>query len=129
VLEAGSGVVFEYNVSGTYTVLYRFTGGADGGNPFSGVIEDSTGNLYGTTRDGGLTNCTGGCGVVYKLDPSGQETVLYSFTGGADGDGPYAPLVLDSSGNLYGTTPWGGKGGVSGVMFSGGGVVFKITPQ
>jgi uncharacterized repeat protein (TIGR03803 family) len=129
VLEAGSGVVFEYTAADTYTVLYRFKGGADGGNPLSGVIADSRGNLYGTTRDGGLTNCTGGCGVVYKLDPSGQETVLYSFTGGADGDTPYAPLVLDSSGNLYGTTPWGGKGGVSGVMFSGGGVVFKITPQ
>jgi uncharacterized repeat protein (TIGR03803 family) len=129
VLGAGSGVVFEYTAAGSYTVLYRFTGGADGGNPFSGVIADSRGNLYGTTSDGGLTNCTGGCGVVYKLDPSGQETVLYSFTGGADGDTPYAPLTADSSGNLYGTTPWGGKGALAGVLSSGAGVVFKITPQ
>jgi hypothetical protein len=67
--------------------------------------------------------------VVYKVDPSGQETVLYSFTGGSDGDTPYASLVADPSGNLYGTTLWGGKGGFSGVPLSGGGVVYMITPQ
>ena len=130
VAEAGYGVVFKLDADGMYTVLYSFTGGADGGNPFSGVIGDSAGNLYGTTAYGGNRNCTGtGCGVVYEISPSGDETVLYAFTGGADGDCPYASLAMDTAGNLYGTTPWGGKGGMPGVTFSGGGVVFKITIQ
>ena len=126
--EAGSGVVFQVAADGAYTVLYRFTGQADGGNPFSGVVGDAAGNLYGTSRDGGSTSCSGGCGVVYKVTPSGQETVLHSFTGGADGQNPYASLVLDGAGNLYGTTPWGGNGGFGAVSFSGGGVVFKVVP-
>ena len=125
---SGSGVVFELSAAGDYEVLYRFTGGIGGGLPDSGAIRDAAGNLYGTTEAGGTTNCSGGCGVVYKLAPSGVETVLYTFTGGADGDSPYAPLLMDSAGNLYGTTPWGGNGGVPGITFSGGGVIFKITP-
>jgi uncharacterized repeat protein (TIGR03803 family) len=128
--EAGGGVVFELDTEGNYTVLYRFTGGAGGGGPFAGVIRDSAGNLYGTASTGGTTDCTvGGCGVVYKLSPSGEETVLHTFTGGADGDTPYSGLVADAVGNLYGTTTWGGKGGFSGAMFSGGGVVYKIEPH
>src|SRR5580693_6141634 len=127
---AGGGVVFELDTEGNYTVLYRFTGGAGGGGPFAGVIRDSAGNLYGTASTGGTTDCTvGGCGVVYKLSPSGEETVLHTFTGGADGDTPYSGLVADAVGNLYGTTTWGGKGGFSGAMFSGGGVVYKIEPH
>jgi uncharacterized repeat protein (TIGR03803 family) len=130
--EAGSGVVFELTAGGAYNVLYVFTGGADGGMPFAGVIRDSVGNLYGTTNGGGITTCTAGgglgCGVVYKVDPAGQETVLHAFTGGADGNSPNSGLVADSSGNLYGTTPWGGKGGFSNVFASGGGVVFKVAP-
>jgi uncharacterized repeat protein (TIGR03803 family) len=103
--EAGGGVVFELDAAGSYTVLYRFTGGADGGDPFAGVIRDSAGNLYGTTSAGGTTGCfIGGCGVVYKVSPSGQETVLHTFTGGADGDTPYAGLAADATGNLYGLT-------------------------
>jgi uncharacterized repeat protein (TIGR03803 family) len=61
-------------------VLHSFTGGADGGYPYAGVIRDSAGNLYGTTISGGAANK----GVVYKLDSAGQETVLYSFSGGAN---------------------------------------------
>jgi uncharacterized repeat protein (TIGR03803 family) len=85
--------------------------------PYAGVIGDSAGNFYGTTLYGG----TGGWGVVYKLDPSGNYGVLYNFTGGADGGTPYAGLIRDSAGNLYGTTYYGGK--------SGTGVVFKLKPQ
>ena len=72
------------NAAGQETVLYSFTGGADGGYPDAGVIRDSAGNLYGTTFEGGTANA----GVVYKVDTAGQETVLYSFTGGADGGQP-----------------------------------------
>ena len=66
----------------SYTVLYNFTGGADGGFPNAGVIRDSAGNLYGTANSGG----TAGYGVVYKLDSAGNYTVLYNFTDGADGE-------------------------------------------
>ena len=112
----GCGVVYRLDAAGHETVLYSFTGGADGAGPNAGVIRDSAGNLYGTTYGGG----TAGAGVVYKLDTAGQETVLYSFTGGADGGNPFAGVIRDSAGNLYGTTSGGGTGG--------GGVVFKLTP-
>ncbi len=111
----GAGVVFEINTSGKYTVLYSFTGGADGSGPFAGVILDSAGNLYGTTYNGGLS----GNGVVFKVGPSVQETVLYSFTGSTDGANPYAGVTMDAVGNLYGTTYNGG--------YHGFGVVFKLS--
>ena len=115
----GCGVVFEIDSSGTFKVLYTFTGGADGGNPESGVIRDVAGNLYGTTFQGG-NGCAIGCGVVYKLDPSGNEHVLYSFTNGADGGLPNTGVIRDSAGNLYGTTTQGG------ASFEG--VVYKLDP-
>jgi uncharacterized repeat protein (TIGR03803 family) len=108
----GSGVVFELDAAGRYAVLYTFTGGADGGTPYAGVVHDAAGNLYGTTYLGGA-GCGSGCGVVYKLDSAGQETVLYTFTGRADGANPEAGVIQDPVGNLYGTTPWGGKGASS----------------
>jgi len=74
-------VVFKLDSVGNETVLHSFTGGADGGTPRAGVIRDSAGSLYGTARDGGTANA----GVVFKLDSIGNETVLHSFTGGADG--------------------------------------------
>ena len=104
----GCGVVFEVDKTGKETVLYAFTGGADGGYPQAGLVRDAAGNLYGTTSFGGATSfCFGsGCGVVFKLDKTGKETVLYAFTGGADGGEPVAGLVRDTAGNLYGTTSW-----------------------
>jgi uncharacterized repeat protein (TIGR03803 family) len=80
---SNAGVVFKLSPSGTETVLYTFTGGSDGGFPLAGLIADSSGNLYGTTAGGGAQPPVcggGGCGVVFKLSPSGTETVLYSFT-------------------------------------------------
>ncbi len=92
----------------TYSVLYSFTGGADGANPQGGVILDTAGNLYGTTGLGGNTGCYITCGVVYKLDPTtGNETVLYSFTGKATGGFPRGGLTLNRN-YLYGTTYEGG---------------------
>jgi uncharacterized repeat protein (TIGR03803 family) len=119
----GCGVVFKVNAStGAETVLYSFTGSTDGGFPTAGVILDSSGNLYGTTISGGNLSCDGGlgCGVVFKLSPSGQLTVLHTFSG-SDGVSPgWGSLLMDKSGNLYGTTGAGGS-------FNDG-VVFKITP-
>jgi len=108
---ADAGVVYKVDTAGKHTVLYTFTGGADGNDPFAGVIRDPAGNLYGTTFAGGAP----GVGVVYKLDTAGQETVLYTFTGGADGGSPYAGVIRDSKGNLYGTASNGGAG--SGVVY------------
>ena len=85
---SGCGVVFKVSKSGKETVLYSFTGGADGGVPNGGLIWDAKGNLYGPTTSGGdMSGCGGrGCGVVFKVDPTtGTETVLYSFTGGRTG--------------------------------------------
>jgi uncharacterized repeat protein (TIGR03803 family) len=111
---SGYGTVFK--LTGTAeTVLYNFTGGADGGGPDSGVIcspsnlvRDSAGNLYGTAYQGGAANG----GVVFKLDTAGNYTVLHSFCtlgGCADGYHPLTSgLILDSAGNLYGTAGGGG---------------------
>jgi len=115
-----------------YSVLYSFTGGADGSQPYAGLIADANGNLYGTTAYGGNTNssCPIGCGVVFKIDPSGKETVLYAFNGGTDGSGPSSgPLIRDTAGNLYGTTLGGGNLGKSCPWGSTGcGVVFEVDP-
>jgi uncharacterized repeat protein (TIGR03803 family) len=111
---ANAGIVYKLDTTGQETILYSFTGGADGDAPNAGVIRDPAGNLYGTTYYGGIARA----GVVYKVDAAGQETVLYSFTGKADGSGPNAGVILDSSGNLYGTTFDGGTGGA--------GVVYKV---
>jgi uncharacterized repeat protein (TIGR03803 family) len=77
-----------------------------------GLFRSPEGNLYGTTSYGAL-----GFGAVFKLDSTGKETVLHTFTGGADGANPYAGVVADPEGDLYGTTPFGG---------AGFGVVFKL---
>src|SRR5271157_4984795 len=88
----------------TYSVLYTFTGSPDGAFPVAGLVRDAQGNLYGTTQGGGAR----GAGTVFKVDTTGKETVLYSFTGGADGAYPGAGLLRDAQGNLYGTTVYGG---------------------
>jgi uncharacterized repeat protein (TIGR03803 family) len=112
----GGGTVFKLDKTGTETVVYSFTGGVDGASPRMGLIHDAAGNLYGTTAYGGAYNF----GTVFKLDSSGTETVLYNFTGGADGGTPHADLMRDAAGNLYGTTQIGGN--------LNAGTVFKITP-
>lgn len=121
------GVVFQMTRSGgtwNEIVLHSFLGGNDGSFPASGVIVDAAGNLYGTTGQGGGSGCGGtGCGTVYQLSPSGsgwKETILYSFQGGNDGQNPYGGVILDPSGNLYGTTSDGGSGG--------SGTVFELSP-
>ena len=109
----GCGTVFKITPAGVETVLYSFTGGADGSIPdYVVLLIDSAGTLYGTTSTGGDLSCTDsrqGCGVVFKIDPSGNETVLYAFTGGKDPEYPFAGLARDASGNLYGTAVAGGN--------------------
>ena len=118
-----AGMAFELTSSGsgwTETHLYSFTGGSDGGYPYAGLIFDQAGNLYGTTSGGGAY----GAGTVFELTPSGSgwtENTLYSFTGGGDGGYPYAGLLFDQAGVLYGATISGGQ--------AGGGTVFKLRPS
>ncbi len=119
----GCGVVFKVNAAtGSETVLYTFTGGSDGGFPLGGVVLDSAGNVYGTTSQGGDTSCglDLGCGTVFEITASGQFRILHTF-GGIDGDSPgWGSLMIDKSGNLYGTTVAGGS--------ANNGVIFRITP-
>ncbi len=96
----------------TFEVLHSFTDRPDGSEPFSPLVRDKAGSLYGTTYLGGTT----GFGTVFKVDKAGTTTVLYSFTGGADGGFPLAGLVRDEAGNLYGTTRSGGDFG-NGTVF------------
>lgn len=125
----GYGILFEITASGTYSILYNFTGGADGLTPRSPLAFKS-GKLYGTTQAGGA-GCTWGCGVVFeyilaKGKKAGKETVLYTFAGVPDGESPmYGALVFDKQGNVYGTTQGGGA-------FPGGtnlGTVYKLAPN
>jgi len=127
------GVVFKVDTLGNETVLYSFTGGADGGSPGGGVVTDASGNLYGTAAAGGITKgiCAkgipAGCGVVFKLDPSGNETVLHTFTGRADGGFPSSGVIRDAAGNLYGEAALGGTATTSACSNTiGCGVVFKL---
>jgi len=125
---AGYGTVFKLQPSPvacktalcpwTETVLYRFTGGSDGGSPQNGdLLFDQSGIIYGTTQLGGSY----GLGVVFSLTPSKgawTESVLYDFTGGNDGQHPFSGVISDNFGNLYGTASYGGSGG--------GGTVYEL---
>jgi uncharacterized repeat protein (TIGR03803 family) len=125
----GYGVVFKLTRHGSnwiQSVLYDFTGGSDGGHPYGGVTFGPDGSLYGTAEGGGRL----GQGVVFKLQPPATEcrsvacywteTVIYNFTGAADGGGPQGNIVFDRAGNLYGTTLTGGIGG--------NGAVYELSP-
>ena len=116
----GNGTVFKLDSAGHYTVLYNFCSASnctDGANPLASLILDAAGNLYGTTDYGGANDI----GAVFKLDSAGHYTVLYAFCSASnctDGSNPYAGLILDTTGNLYGTTVSGGA--------NNDGTVFKL---
>jgi uncharacterized repeat protein (TIGR03803 family) len=119
----GLGNIFKltHGANGKWTesVIHTFTGGRWGANPYGGLVFDVMGNLYGTTAVGGVHNW----GIAFKLvlnsDGKWIESVLHSFGGGRDGRNPYAALIFDKSGNLYGTTALGGE--------SGTGAIFKLA--
>ncbi|HEX3667249.1 MAG TPA: choice-of-anchor tandem repeat GloVer-containing protein [Rhizomicrobium sp.] len=123
----GWGSIYELapsNGTWTETILYTFQGGSDGGAPYSGMVFDKAGNLYGTASAAGSAGCGQGCGTVFELSPSQSGwtyKVIYSFSGGNDGGQPTAGLVLDESGNLYGAAEsFGAKGG---------GTIFELSPS
>jgi uncharacterized repeat protein (TIGR03803 family) len=130
------GVVFKLipNENGTWTEspLYSFQGGADGANPYGGLLRDSQGNLYGTTYYGGVCQFGPYCGTVYKLDSAANRTTLWNFQCGSDGCEPeFGSLVMDQQGSLYGTASFGGDLSVTNpacLEFFGCGTVFKLTP-
>jgi uncharacterized repeat protein (TIGR03803 family) len=101
----GMGAVFMLTPSGTETLLYSFQGGNDGSEPYGGLVSDKEGNLYGVTYSGGAS----GYGTLFEIAPGGTETLLHTFAGTqSDGGGPYAAVIRDKAGNLYGTTSEGG---------------------
>ncbi len=126
---SGNGTVFKLTHSGgswTESVLHSFYGGTDGATPESGLVFDKAGNLYGTTYAGGHSGCSSnyGCGTVFQLTPAGDgwtENIIYYFQGKPDGDAPYAGLIFDGSGNLYGVASADGP--------NGGGTVFQLAPS
>lgn len=121
---ADLGTLFKFDTSsGMETVLHSFTGGSlDGSSPLGGLILDSSGNLYGTSYDGGGTGCGGnGCGTVFELNVQSGETVLYSFAGEPNGANPNGNLLRKADGSLYGTTQYGGTWGM--------GTVFRLSPN
>ena len=112
----GCGTVFKVTTTGAETVLYSFRGGKRaGGAPVGGVLRDKAGNLYGAASWGGYSEY----GIIFRLSPTGTETKMHIFTGGADGGDPEGSLVQDKHGNFYGVT---GSGGTSGL-----GVLFKLN--
>jgi uncharacterized repeat protein (TIGR03803 family) len=119
----GNGAVFTITSSGAEHIVYSFAGGSDGVGPTASLIEVG-GNLFGTTSGGGGTSCADGfgCGTVYKIDSSGNESVVYRFQGGSDGQLPAAGLIAVNN-ILFGTTFFGGG---SGCNFKGCGTIFKL---
>ena len=129
----GCGTAFELIPNGgvwTETVLYSFGDGTDGSSPNGGLIFDQSGNLYGTARGGGNTASSG---TVFELSPNGSggwtETTLYEFQGGTDGSDPFAGLIFDSTGNLYGSTYSGGNTNCPVGETVGCGTVFELSPN
>ena len=110
-----AGTVFRISSTGSFTLLYTFTAASDGAYPYAGLLRAADGNAYGTTSAAG----DHGAGTVFKLAADGTFSVVYAFTGGADGGSPYSGLVQGSDGGLYGTTYAGGA--------SGNGTVFRLA--
>jgi uncharacterized repeat protein (TIGR03803 family) len=136
--ELGCGSLYRLTQAGKITVLHTFTG-ADGIDPEGGLVVDVDGSLYGTAINGGILTCytpggqryriTQGCGTIYKLDSKGKFTVLYEFTGGADGSAPLG-LIQDAKGNLYGIAAYGGNSKPPCLEDAYGcGTIFKVDPQ
>jgi uncharacterized repeat protein (TIGR03803 family) len=128
----GGGIAFKLTPSGrayTETVMHAFGGDSDGKYSVAPLTLAKNGVVYGTAGGGG-NGCSHGCGIVFKLTPSGtgySESKVYVFKGGSDGSGPSSGLTVDSSGAMYGVTNYGGGGGCADGY--GCGTVYKLTPS
>lgn len=129
---SGNGTVFKINAAGEIVLLHSFAGGADGAYPTSPLMRGHDGAFYGTTQAGGTGNCASpglpiGCGTVFRITRSGDESVIYTFTGyPTDGSSPESGLVQSKDGTLYGTTDTGGFS-EAGNCYSGCGTIFSVT--
>jgi uncharacterized repeat protein (TIGR03803 family) len=119
------GTVFRITPTGTFTALHDF-GGPDGIEPFAGTIQTDDGSLFGTTPNGGINSCKDGCGVVFRITPSGVFSVVHAFSG-SDGQQPYGTLTQASDGNIYGTTTDGGAFGYGTIFTMGRNGTFRIV--
>jgi uncharacterized repeat protein (TIGR03803 family) len=120
---SGCGTIFTLHAGGDASVLYSFSGKADGSSPLGNLSRDGSGNFYGTTLRGGDTACDDGlgCGTVFEFSTNGSLATLHIFEGAPeDGENPYGGVIVDPTGNLYGTTFFGGTNNF--------GVVFALTP-
>jgi uncharacterized repeat protein (TIGR03803 family) len=122
---SGLGTLFKVTPAGAETLVYSFAGGAANGATPQTLLQGSDGNFYGVTSGGGSGPCQSGCGGAFKITPTGVQTGLYFFSGGADGGQP-SDVIQGSDGNLYGTTAYGGT--ANNACGAGGcGVAFKLT--
>lgn len=136
----GCGAVFKITPSGTQTVLFNFpydpntNTAVDGIYPYGGLVQGKDGNFYGTTSGGGnaggVCNGTLGCGVIFKITPTGTFTLLHTFNGAfatlAEGGVPTGRLILGSDGNFYGTT---NEGGLTADNIANQGTIFRVSPN
>jgi uncharacterized repeat protein (TIGR03803 family) len=136
----GCGTIFKIDSVGDFSLVHQFSGEAEGGVPFSSLIQAGDGDFYGTATAGGDPSCSVyasgenyptyiGCGTVFKMDSAGDVNALYSFTGSPnDGSNPFGTLIEGSDGYLYGTTRWGGTDSSCPYTSNGGcGTVFKVS--
>jgi uncharacterized repeat protein (TIGR03803 family) len=133
-IKTGFGLVFalamllgSHAAASTFHLIYTFSAEGDGVEPSGTMFLGGDGNLYGTTVVGGGGECATGCGIVFKLTPKGDETILYRFQGGSDGANPGGSLIKDKDGNFYGATAHGGGEGCGAGL--GCGTIFKLAPD
>lgn len=124
----GKGTVFKINARAREVTLYNFVGGTDGEFPYGKLVSGGSGLLYGTTTAGGAgCSSVDGCGTVFQVTMTGQESLLHSLSGASDGSIPFAGLARDSVGNLFGSDIEGGDLNCE-PEYPGCGVVFKVVP-
>jgi len=124
---SGAGTVFQISSNGTFTIIYSFSGGSDGGYPYCTLVQGPDGNLYGTCNGGGNSDAYGDTfGTIFQLSTNANSTLntLYRFTDGSDGANPDAGLIRAADGNLYGTAAYGGNSDAYGDTF---GTVFQVS--
>jgi uncharacterized repeat protein (TIGR03803 family) len=136
----GCGTIFRIDSTGDFTAMHDFSGGVDGGVPFSSLIQAADGKFYGTATIGGNATCSvtapdenfsqyNGCGTIFAMDSTGNVSTFYSFTGApTDGSNPFSALLQTSNGTFYGVTRWGGSAPCGYTNDAGCGTIFSLSP-